>query len=138
MPGTKPNRYAVAIHFDAGEGSSEIAELMTEAFSTADPTLARPNAIRAEDDHVVAEFYDVSDRVPTGPTVGQRPAGSEAVSQLKELKFVPSTLVPTVRALLALSEARTRAGLSPRQRLIIEVSPEPAPGQERFDPHEDT
>jgi hypothetical protein len=128
----------VAIHFDAGEGSSQIAQLMTEAFSTEDPTLARPNAIRAEDDHVVAEFHEVSDRVPTGPAEGRSPAGSEAVNQLKDLRFIPSTLVPTVRALLALSEARNRAGLSPRQRLVIEVSPEPAPGQERFDPHEDT
>jgi hypothetical protein len=137
MSGTTPKRYSVAIHFDAGEGSSKIAELMSEAFSTADPTLARPNAIRAENDHVVAEFHEVSDCVPTGPADSESPAGSEAVNQLKDLRFIPSTLVPTVRALLALSEARSRAGLSPRQRLIIEVNPEPPPGQERFDPQED-
>lgn len=127
----------MAIHFDAGEGSSEIAELITEAFSAADPTLARPDAIRAEEDHVVAEFHELSDRVPAGPAEGHSPAGSEAVNQLKGLRFIPSTLVPTVRALLALSEARTRAGLSPRQRLVIEVNPEHTPGQERFDPQED-
>ena len=138
MTEARPNRYSVAIHFDAGEGSSEIAQLITEAFSTGSPTLARPQAVRAEEDRVVAEFHELSDRVPTGPEEGHPPAGGETVGQIKEAHAIPSVVVPAVRALLALSEARSRAGLPPRQRLIIEVDPEPRPGQDRFDPQEDT
>lgn len=133
MPPDLPQTYAVRITFDADGDASEIAELVTRTFSSGFATVATPTGVWANDGTVTIEFdrLDAADPHSPGPERPE-PEGQEAVEAAARLHFEPTALVPAVRAAMAASAARARAGLPPRQRVTIEIEPAEAPNQEHF------
>ncbi len=125
-----PDLYNVRLTFDAAEGGQRVADVLVDVFGeTESATVARPAAVRREDDHVTVEFHELSpERPPTGeeyrPPRVDEPSEAPGRAAIQELEAMPSdVLLPALRALVALSAARTRAGLPPRQHIVIEVSP---------------
>jgi hypothetical protein len=134
MPAELPQSYAVRITFEADGDASEIADLLTRTFSGSFATVATPTGVRADDGTVTVEFdrLDAADPHSPGP---ERPApeGQAVVEAAARVHFEATALVPVVRAAMAASAARARAGLPPRQRVIIEVEPAEPPDPEHFD-----
>jgi len=134
-----PDRYDVRITFDAEEGGDEVADWLVRTFSAPrTATAARPSGVRAEDDRVTVTFDELSPIEPAHgteyrPPVPDEPSeapGQRAIHELEPMSA--DALIPIVRALVALVGARTRAGLTPRQRLTLEIAPSPIHGQEEL------
>ena len=125
------DRFDVQISFEADEGPREIADLLLDTLGGDAATVAAADSITEAQDRVIVRFDEVENEVPPhgreyDPPRGDEPAeapGREALERLRQLREDSPTVVPIVRALIALSAARRKAGLSPRQRITIEVEP---------------
>lgn len=122
--------YDVRVTINADEGGQRIADLLVEVFGEADAaSVARPASVRREDDHVTVEFRELAPQAPASgdayrPARPDEPTEAPGRAAIRELEEMPSdVLLPALRALVAFSSARARAGLPPRQHLVIEVSP---------------
>jgi hypothetical protein len=103
-------------------------------------TAAPPRTVSESSDQVRVRFEEITpDIPPTGeayrPPREEDPkeaAGRAAIEQLAQANFEGTPVVPILRALVALSAARARAGISPRQRIVIEVEPSPIHQQDEL------
>lgn len=133
------NLYDVVINLEAPEGAETIAGLLTSVFSGSDTaSVARPSSVAVAGNEVVVRFSDIAAEVPAHgeeyvPPREDEPSerpGREAIDMVSQ---VPAdVLVPALRALVALSAARVRAGLSPRQSLTLHVEPTPVHPQDEL------
>ena len=125
-----PDLYDVVITLEAPEGAEKIAGLLVDVFSGSDrATVARPAAVSTTDSEVIVRFSEVAAEVPP-PGADYRPPREDEPSErpgrivLEGVADMPAdALLPTLRALVALSAARERAGLSPRQSITLHVEP---------------
>lgn len=94
-------------------------------------TAAPPKTVSETDDRITVRFDEITPDVPP-PGEAYRPPRDEdpreaaarvAIEHLTQADFEGTPVVPILRALVALSAARARAGVSPRQRIVIEVEP---------------
>lgn len=122
--------YDVRVTLDAGEGADQIAPVLLDAFCDRETaTVAHPTSLQSGEESVTINFHDLSSQMPAPGSAHQPPraeepseaAGREAIAQLEDV--ASDVLVPALRALVAVIAARGRAGLTPRQRLTIEVTP---------------
>jgi hypothetical protein len=118
-----PDLFFVRLVFDA-DRDQDAVERLWEAFSTAEPHLARPTGIEAIDGHIAVDFDGVSDDPTFGPTSVEHGApGAEAIAALRGFSRQRTLVVPAMRALLTLSAMRERAGLPPRREVRVDVLP---------------
>lgn len=125
------DRYDVHIAFEVDGEPREAANLLLRVLGDERAHVAPPGAVSSEDDRVVIHFYELVDQVPPHgaefrPPRVEEPTeapGRTAIEHLHEMHGPPSPLVPVARALVAVSAARERAGLTPRQHITIEVEP---------------
>ena len=125
-----PKLYDVIISLEAPEGADTIAGLLVDVFSGADTaSVARPTSVSATDDEVVVRFSEVAGELPP-PGAEYRPPRPDEPSEqrgrraIEDVADMPADVVlPALRALVALSAARERAGLSPRQSITLHVEP---------------
>ena len=122
--------YDVRVTFDAEEGGDRVLPLLLEVFDVADTaSVARPTSLQCDDDYVAINFCELSPQMPAAgsahsPAREEEPSEAAGRAAIAELEDVASpVLVPALRALVAVSAARERAGIAPRQRLTVEVAP---------------
>jgi hypothetical protein len=122
--------YDVRVTLDAREGADQIAPVLLDAFCDRETaTVAHPTSLQSGEESVTVNFHDLSSQMPIPGSAHQPPraeepseaAGREAIAQLENV--ASDVLVPALRALVAVIAARGRAGLAPRQRVTIEVTP---------------
>jgi hypothetical protein len=122
--------YSVRISFDAPEGGREIADRLLEAFAGWETaTVARPSGVRVEEGEVTVSFDEIPAELPPRgadyePARHDEPselAGREAIERVAELHA--DAVVPLLRALVTLTAAGQRSGLSPRRTIRLEVEP---------------
>lgn len=122
-----PHQYLIKISFDA-LSADHVARQLWASFSDYGPVLAMPTGVYADGGRVVVEFGALSDDPTDGPTtVDQGAPGAEIVAALAGFGREPTVVVPVLRALLAVSTARQRAGLNPREGVGIEIQPAATP-----------
>jgi len=127
--------YTVTLTFDAPE-ERDLVDRLWQAFTDHGPWLAQPTGITHVDGSARIEFASVSDDPGTGPTtVAHATPGAEVVAALEGFSHERSLLVPVVRAMLAATAMRQAAGLAPRTRLSVEVSPAGALPQDSLSTH---
>ena len=125
------DRYDVRIAFEADGAPREVADLLLQMFGDERVHVAPPAAVSSDEERVIVDFYEVVDQVPPHGTEFQPPRAEEpteapgrtAIEHLTGVHDAPSALIPVARALVAVSAARERAGLTPRQHITIEVEP---------------
>jgi hypothetical protein len=126
MP-TPPQLYTVRISFDA-LSPDHVARQLWASFSDYGPVVAMPTGVFAEEGRVVVEFGALSDDPTDGPTTAEQGApGAELVAALHGFQRERTLIAPLLRALLATSTARQRAGLNPREGVGIEIQLAKAP-----------
>lgn len=122
--------YDVRVTLDAQEGADQIAPALLDAFCDRETaTVAHPTSLRSGEQSVTINFHELSSQMPIPGSAHQPPraeepsegAGREAISQLEDV--ASDVVVPALRALVAVVAARGRAGLAPRKRVTIEVTP---------------
>jgi len=136
-------RYNISISVEAKGDARETADILMRALSAETATVAQASTVSHEDDRVIVNFREVVDEAPShgdeyAPPRADEPTeagGREAVERLQEMGEEPTPIVPIVRALVALSAARARSGLSPRQRITIEVEPAQVHSQDELRHH---
>jgi hypothetical protein len=122
--------YDVIVTVDAQEGADHVAPALLDAFcDRKTATVAHPTSLQSGDGAVTINFHDLSSRMPAAgdayrPPRAEEPSeapGRAAISHLDDA--ASEVLVPALRALVAVNAARLRAGIGPRHRLTIEVTP---------------
>jgi hypothetical protein len=135
------NRYDIRVSLNAEEASArETAHSLLKAFTDHLSPIASASAIQETGGGVTVHFAEVPDEPPPAPSEYEPPreedaheaAGRGAIRRLAETEEGASALLPIMRALVAVSDARTRAGLLPHERLTIEVEPSPMHRQEEL------
>jgi hypothetical protein len=120
--------YRIKITLEDEENTAEVAEALNTALCGYEgPALARAVTSDPESNAVVVDFEAVeADRIAPHPEALE-PDAHEALDHVSRLRSEPTALLAIVRALIAASDAREKAGLEPRTRLTIDVSPTSPP-----------
>jgi hypothetical protein len=122
--------YDVRVTLEAQEGAEQIAPVLLDAFcDRGTATVAHPTSLQSDEDSVTINFHELSTQMPAAGSAHRPPraeepseaAGRAAIAQFEDI--ASGVLVPALRALVAVSAARGRAGIAPRQRIAIEVTP---------------
>ena len=122
--------YDVRVTLDAQEGAGQIVPALLDAFCDRETaTVAHPTSLQPGENSVTINFHELSSQMPAAGSAHQPPraeepseaAGRAAIAQVKDVGS--DVLVPALRALVAVIAARGRAGIAPRQRITIDVTP---------------
>jgi hypothetical protein len=101
-----------------------VRERLWQEFSSGEPLVARPTGVSAEHDSVTVEFDRLPCDVRAAPTtIEQGAPGAEVLAALQGMEREPDPIVPVLRALLATTTARVRAGLPARGKTEVTVEP---------------
>ena len=127
------DRFDVDIAFEADGDPNVTAQALIDTLVDSTAPVARIHAVSTNDSDVVVHFREIADEVPVSGSDYRPPrrdepteqAGREAIERLADMHEDSTALTPIVRALVAMSAARARAGLSARQRITISVTPAP-------------
>jgi hypothetical protein len=119
----EPMMYRVWLSCEVGD-DDDIAERLWRSFSDGRPLAAMPTGIRLDDGRVTVEFDRLSERAETDEeALTEHAPGSALIAALTRFEREHTLLVPLLRALLAFSAARKRAGLRPRHGVEVTVVP---------------
>lgn len=133
-------RYDIHISFEADEDVRGTARALLKVFGENMATTADPKTVSESGDRLRVRFDEVTHDIPPpgeaySPPREEDPteaAARMAIEQLTQAHLEGTPVIPILRALVALSAARARAGLSPRQRITIEVEPSRVHQQEEL------
>lgn len=119
--------YDVTVWLEASDDPEGAAESLVQALSADTATAARADGVRGTEHGVAVHFPELRPQPPP-PGAEYKPprsdepteaGGQEALRSLEQMHDI----LPVVRALIAVSAARVRAGIAPdSQRVVIEVT----------------
>ncbi len=132
--------YRVRVSFEGGDDPAETARVLLDVFEHPVARAANARLVSADQGRVTIEFPEVScevpvagaDYVPSRPDEPEEAAGRAAIEALAASVDQPGALLPLVRAIVAVSAARSSIGLAPRQHISLEVEPSAPHRQEEL------
>jgi hypothetical protein len=131
--------YKVRITLDAPEGGDEIGRQLLDVFGRSETaSVAKPSLLSTDEGKVVVEFSEVPSDLPAAgaeyrPPREDEPSEAPGRTAITHIAEMPANvLVPAMRALVALTAARSKAGLPARQSITLQVEPAPPHTQDEL------